>query len=300
MEPLGNDLWRAELRRRPRSAARATRSSLDRPLLTWRDEFVRRVDPADILWRAGRRAMLMVDAARARRGDDRTQLRGLGEASARSRDADAGQRIALDEELDRARDALSRPPLRRAVSSESSPCIVDPRARALQRLVRALPALDARREPGQARHASRTATSACPTSPRWASTSSTCRRSIRSAASTARARTTRSSRSPATSAAPGRSAPAKAATRAIHPELGTLEDFRASSRPRASTRHRDRARHRVPVRARPSVCHASIPSGSATRPDGTLQYAENPPKKYQDIYPVQLRERRLARRCGRS
>ena len=26
-------------------------------------------------------------------------------------------------------------------------------------------------------------------------------------------------------------------------------------------------------------------SGSGKRPDGTIQYAENPPKKYQDIYP---------------
>ena len=34
------------------------------------------------------------------------------------------------------------------------------------------------------------------------------------------------------------------------------------------------------------------------RPDGTLKYAENPPKKYQDIYNVNFGCRRLARRCG--
>ena len=27
------------------------------------------------------------------------------------------------------------------------------------------------------------------------------------------------------------------------------------------------------------------PSGSPHRPDGTIQYAENPPKKYEDIFP---------------
>jgi starch synthase (maltosyl-transferring) len=27
------------------------------------------------------------------------------------------------------------------------------------------------------------------------------------------------------------------------------------------------------------------------RPDGTVQYAENPPKKYQDIYPFNFRDR---------
>ena len=35
----------------------------------------------------------------------------------------------------------------------------------------------------------------------------------------------------------------------------------------------------------PSLRAASTRSGSAARPDGTIQYAENPPKKYQDIYP---------------
>ncbi len=75
---------------------------------------------------------------------------------------------------------------------------------------------------------------------------------------------------------------------------------RASSRQAARARPRARARHRVPVR-RPTIPRSrSTPSGSATRPDGTIQYAENPPKKYQDIYPVRLRERRLARRCGTS
>ena len=36
------------------------------------------------------------------------------------------------------------------------------------------------------------------------------------------------------------------------------------------------------------------------RPDGTLKYAENPPKRYQDIYNFNWDSRGLARRCGRS
>ena len=31
---------------------------------------------------------------------------------------------------------------------------------------------------------------------------------------------------------------------------------------------------------------ASTPSGSPQRPDGSIRYAENPPKKYQDIHPI--------------
>jgi starch synthase (maltosyl-transferring) len=35
------------------------------------------------------------------------------------------------------------------------------------------------------------------------------------------------------------------------------------------------------------------------RPDGTIQYAENPPKKYQDIYPFHF-ESEAWRSCGTS
>jgi glycosidase len=44
----------------------------------------------------------------------------------------------------------------------------------------------------------------------------------------------------------------------------------------------------------------SIRSGSAWRPDGTIKYAENPPKKYQDIYPFDFESRATGRRCGTS
>ena len=38
--------------------------------------------------------------------------------------------------------------------------------------------------------------------------------------------------------------------------------------------------------ARPSLAQASIPTGSTGAPDGTIRYAENPPKKYEDIVNV--------------
>src|SRR5579864_8107332 len=71
---------------------------------------------------------------------------------------------------------------------------------------------------------------------------------------------------------------------AIHPELGTFEDFR-----------------RLIIRARGCGLEIALdlayqcapdhpyvrehPEWFRRRPDGTIQYAENPPKKYQDIYP---------------
>jgi starch synthase (maltosyl-transferring) len=72
---------------------------------------------------------------------------------------------------------------------------------------------------------------------------------------------------------------------AVHPELGTVEDF-----------------ERMVARGREVGCEVCIdlaiqcspdhpwlrahPEWFHRRPDGTLKYAENPPKKYQDIYNV--------------
>ena len=72
---------------------------------------------------------------------------------------------------------------------------------------------------------------------------------------------------------------------AIHPELGTVDDFK----------------HLVAIAANYGMevamdlaiqCSSDHPWAKdhpewfKKRPDGTIQYAENPPKKYQDIYPV--------------
>ncbi|MGE0540763.1 MAG: alpha-1,4-glucan--maltose-1-phosphate maltosyltransferase [Dehalococcoidia bacterium] len=71
---------------------------------------------------------------------------------------------------------------------------------------------------------------------------------------------------------------------AIHPELGTLEDFRhlvAAAREFSIDLALDIAFQTSPDH--PYV--REHPSWFRHRPDGTIQYAENPPKKYQDIYP---------------
>ncbi len=72
--------------------------------------------------------------------------------------------------------------------------------------------------------------------------------------------------------------------KAVHPQLGTLDDFdRLVERARACGVEiaMDLAFQCAPdhpyVREHPEWFRA--------RPDGTIQYAENPPKKYQDIYP---------------
>ena len=72
---------------------------------------------------------------------------------------------------------------------------------------------------------------------------------------------------------------------AIHPELGTIEDFDAfveAARRLGLEVALDLALQCAPDH--PWV--ESHPEWFTTRPDGTIAYAENPPKKYQDIYPL--------------
>ncbi|HUO86979.1 MAG TPA: alpha-1,4-glucan--maltose-1-phosphate maltosyltransferase [Thermoanaerobaculia bacterium] len=72
---------------------------------------------------------------------------------------------------------------------------------------------------------------------------------------------------------------------AIHPELGDLDDFRRLVA-RARDEHGIEVAIDIAFQASPD--HPWVdehPEWFAKRPDGTIQYAENPPKKYQDIYP---------------
>ncbi len=72
---------------------------------------------------------------------------------------------------------------------------------------------------------------------------------------------------------------------AIDPALGTLEDFRAF-RERAEELGMEVALD-LAIQASPD--HPWVkehPEWFTVRPDGSIQYAENPPKKYQDIYPI--------------
>ena len=72
---------------------------------------------------------------------------------------------------------------------------------------------------------------------------------------------------------------------AIHPELGTIDDFDdfvAAAREQGLEVALDLALQCAPDH--PWV--TEHPEWFTTLPDGTIAYAENPPKKYQDIYPL--------------
>ncbi len=72
---------------------------------------------------------------------------------------------------------------------------------------------------------------------------------------------------------------------AIHPALGTLADFKALV-DRAAKLNMEIA---LDIAFQCSPDHPWVtehPEFFKKRPDGSIQYAENPPKKYQDIYPL--------------
>jgi len=77
---------------------------------------------------------------------------------------------------------------------------------------------------------------------------------------------------------------------AIHPELGTLEDFgRLVEEARA---HGIEVALDLAFQCAPDHPWVkSHPEWFRVRPDGSVQYAENPPKKYQDIYPLDFEGR---------
>ncbi len=73
--------------------------------------------------------------------------------------------------------------------------------------------------------------------------------------------------------------------KAIHPQLGTLEDFKKLVK--------EAARYDIEIALdfaiQCSPDHPYIkehPEWFTWRPDGTIQYAENPPKKYEDVVPI--------------
>jgi len=73
--------------------------------------------------------------------------------------------------------------------------------------------------------------------------------------------------------------------KAVHPQLGTLADFRRL----ISWANKYGIEVAIDLAFQCSPDHPYVrehPEWFRWRPDGTVQYAENPPKKYQDIYPI--------------
>jgi starch synthase (maltosyl-transferring) len=73
---------------------------------------------------------------------------------------------------------------------------------------------------------------------------------------------------------------------ALEPQLGTWDDWDQFVATCRDLRDRDRARLCHELLTGTSVRQPSTRTGFSIVPDGSFKYAENPPKKYQDVYPL--------------
>ena len=176
--------------------------------------------------------------------------------------------------------------------------VVDRRARPLRRLVRVVPAL-VRAGARPPRHLPRRRETPALRRRRWASTCSTCRRSIPSARASARAATIPPTAGPDDPGSPWAIGSAEGGHKAIHPQLGTLDDFRHLVAARRGARHRDRAGHRLPVRPRSSLCHGAsrvVPPAARRHDPVRRESAQEVPGHLS----VRLRDPRIGGSCGTS
>ena len=142
----------------------------------------------------------------------------------------------------------------------------------------------------------------CPSWPSSDSTSSTCRRSTRSAAPIARAATTRSCAEPDDPGSPWAIGGPEGGHTAVAPGARDVRRVRAAGRRAAG--HGIEIALDLALQCSPDhPWLAEHPEWFQRRPDGTLKYAENPPKRYQDIYNLNFESedwRGSGRRCGTS
>jgi starch synthase (maltosyl-transferring) len=283
MTDLGNDRWRASFTVAEIGRYRYTIVAWVDHFLSWRHDFARRVDPDDIRVAALVGAELIQAASARARGEDRQRLKvwAVQLRKQQAGDPEALREIAMDEEL---ADIAKRYPDRgfATVGPAEFPLVVDrPRAGhsswyeffprscgadakthgtfadALARLeyvaqmgfdvVYLPPIHPIGRERRKGRNNTLAAAADDVGSP-WAIGSD------------------------------------EGGHKAVHPDLGTLEDFRTFVA-RAKELGLEVALD-VAYQCAPDHPYVEAhPEWFRQRPDGTVQYAENPPKKYQDIYP---------------
>ena len=293
-QPLGNDRFEGTFVPDRRAAGVHHPAWVDR-FGSWRRDLIRRVDAGQDVASTCRSAPRSCASRKRAAPEDAAELTARLRAVHRQGPARRDRRRARPA----ARGARRRLPGRRRRDG-LRPRARDrrrPRARALQRLVRAVPAL-ARHRAGEPRHVRATSTTRLayvaamgfdvlylpPIHPD--------RRDA-----TARAATTRPTPEPGDSGSPWAIGGAGGRPHGDPPRARHARRLRRARRRGARARHRDRARHRLPVLARPPVGHRAprVVPAAARRHDPVRR---EPAEEVPGHLPVRLRERRLARRCG--
>ncbi|HSS71749.1 MAG TPA: maltotransferase domain-containing protein, partial [Casimicrobiaceae bacterium] len=283
MALLGNDRWRGEFTVSELGRYEYALAAWIDVFLSWRHDFTRRKveDEQDIALALRSGAALVAAAAQRAAGRDATQLRAIAKALGAATPLSARHEIALGEELlalmnahpDRERETVFDPPL--AV-------VVEPERARYSAWYELFPR-SAAKEPN--RHGTFADCEA--QLPRLAAMGFNI---LYLAPIHPIGRIKRKGRNNALVASaddpgsPWAIGSELGGHKAIHPELGTLRDFKrlvASARKLGIEVALDIALQCAPDH--PYV--KAHPEWFRRRPDGSIQYAENPPKKYEDIYP---------------
>jgi starch synthase (maltosyl-transferring) len=281
MTLLVNDRWRGEFTLERMGRYRYTVTAWVDHFLSWRTEFRRRIDAADIASAALVGGKLIAEAANRATRSDAQRLRDWGKQLVSAVGTDEIRRIALDDEMSLV--AQRYPDRRYAAVYEKELKIVVDRSRARFSSWYEFFPRSTSQEPG--RHGTfRDAETRLdyvaelgfdvvylpPIHPIG--------------------RTKRKGRNNTLDptqddvGSPWAIGAEEGGHKSIHPELGTADDFR-----RFVARARELGLEvalDIAFQSAPDHPYVRLnPSWFTWRPDGTVQYAENPPKKYQDIYP---------------
>ncbi|MBI1395056.1 MAG: DUF3416 domain-containing protein [Betaproteobacteria bacterium] len=284
MRALGNDRWRGEFAVGAPGRHEYTVNAWIDPFETWRHDLARREDPADVQLALRIGEALVADAARAAPAEVATRLKALADAISGASDWREGRKAGTDEALA----ALMR--------EHAEPRFVSRYDHVLTVVV----------EPERARFSSwyeffpRSAGEPDATHGTFAD----CERRLPEVAAMGfdvvylppihpigtlfrKGPNNTLTAGPEDPGSPWAIGSAGGGHKAVHPALGTIDDFRRLVE-RARSLGIDIALD-IAFQCAPDHPYVeSHPEWFRWRPDGTVQYAENPPKKYQDIYPFEF------------
>jgi starch synthase (maltosyl-transferring) len=284
MESLVNDRWRGEFTVSKLGRYLYTLEAWVNPFSTWRQDFAKRVEAGqDVSVELLVGVSLIEEAGKRAVGEDAKKLREWAEALRRERQ-NPSPRIsrALDEELAR---LIDKYPDRRFATAYAKELVVvvDRKQARLSAWYEMFPR-------------------SCATEPGKHGTFKDCERRLSYVASMGFdvlylapihpiGRTHRKGKNNAVVAGPNDPGSPWAigseegGHKAIHPQLGTLDDFKRLVAKAAQYG----IEVALDIAFQCSPDHPYVkehPEWFRWRPDGTVQYAENPPKKYQDIFPL--------------
>ena len=275
-----NDEWHAALPLERIGRYQYTVTAWVDHFLSWRHDFRRRIDPADIASAALVGGKLIAETANRASKTDAQRLRSWGKQLVDAKETEEIQRIALDEDM--AAIAREYPDRRFASDYRELSLVVDPLRARFSAWYEMFPRSAGS---GAGRHGTFADTEA-----RLAYIAELGFDVLYLPPIHPIGRTKRKGRNNALEAGPGdvgspwAIGAEEGGHKAIHPDLGTLEDFQ-----RLVARARElgiEVAMDVAFQCAPDHPYVKEhPEWFTWRPDGTVQYAENPPKKYQDIYP---------------